>query len=68
MIKRASYCSPATPPVPPERGKIENPKGSEISEQIGRRLRAMFEDVVGEPVPERFRELLEQLGSRSAKS
>ena len=36
-------------------------KAAEIGERIGRELRAMFEDVVAEPVPEKFRALLEKL-------
>ena len=40
---------------------VAEPKGAEISNQIGRKLRAMFDDVVAEPVPEKFRRLLDEL-------
>jgi hypothetical protein len=43
-------------------------KGDELGEQIGHRLKAMFQDVVAEPVPEKFRQLLEELERKSAKS
>jgi Anti-sigma factor NepR len=43
-------------------------KGVELGEQIGRRLKSMFKDVVAEPVPEKFRQLLEELGRKSDKS
>ncbi|HEX6001625.1 MAG TPA: NepR family anti-sigma factor [Hyphomicrobiaceae bacterium] len=34
---------------------------------IGRGLKAMFDDIVAEPVPDRFRQLLEELEHRSRK-
>ena len=34
-----------------------------IQRHIGRHLRAMFEQVAAEPVPDRFRALLDQLAS-----
>jgi hypothetical protein len=40
-------------------------KSEELGEHIGRELRAMFEDVVAEPVPERFQKLLEELEQKS---
>jgi anti-sigma factor NepR-like protein len=43
-------------------------KGAELGEQIGHTLKAMFEDVVAEPVPEKFRQLLEQLERKPDKS
>jgi hypothetical protein len=39
-----------------------------IQEHIGRELRGMFEDVVAQPVPERFRNLLEELTRKQSKS
>lgn len=38
-----------------------------VSEHIGRELRAMFDGVVAEPVPEKFRELLEELERKKPK-
>jgi Anti-sigma factor NepR len=42
-------------------------KAAQVSEHIGKELRAMFDDVVAEPVPDRFRELLDQLEKKQAK-
>jgi hypothetical protein len=41
---------------------------SSIPEHIGRQLRAMFEDVVAQPVPETLRRLLEELERKQRKS
>ena len=38
-----------------------------IQEHIGRELRAMFEDVVAQPVPEKLRRLLEELARKQPK-
>jgi hypothetical protein len=48
---------------PPKRPDAK--KSAVLSEHIGRELRTMFEDVVAEPVPERFQKLLEELESKS---
>jgi hypothetical protein len=40
-------------------------KSEELGEHIGRELRTMFQDVVAEPVPERFQKLLEELERKS---
>jgi hypothetical protein len=37
----------------------------ELGKHIGRELRTMFDDVVAEPVPERFQKLLEELERKS---
>lgn len=37
---------------------------SELQAHIGRHLKAAYEDILNQPVPDRFRELLEQLGER----
>lgn len=42
-------------------------KAAQISEHIGRELRAMFDDVVAELVPEKFQELLEELEQKQTK-
>jgi hypothetical protein len=38
-----------------------------LHEHIGRQLKATFDEVVSQPVPEKFRELLEQLERKQAK-
>jgi hypothetical protein len=42
------------------------PFGSDVQSHIGRQLRAMYDGVVAQPVPDRFLELLDQLEQRSA--
>jgi hypothetical protein len=56
-------------PTPPQaaRDPAEELPAAEIGRQIGEKLRAMFDDVVTEPVPERFRRLLEELERKSSK-
>lgn len=39
---------------------------SRVQNEIGKHLRAVYDDVINEPVPDRFMELLEQL-ERSAR-
>lgn len=42
-------------------------KAAQLSEHIGRELRSLFDGVVAEPVPDRFRELLEALEKKQSK-
>lgn len=39
-----------------------------LHEHIGRQLRTMFDEVVAQPVPDKFKELLDQLDSKVAKT
>jgi hypothetical protein len=39
-----------------------------IQEHIGRQLRGIFEDVVAQPVPEKFRKLLDELARKQSKN
>jgi hypothetical protein len=66
MIKRHSHGPTATPTTAPEQGQGK-PKDAEVRERIGHELRSLFDDVVGEAVPERFRRLLEELERKSGK-
>ena len=67
MIKRPSSGPTATlPPTAAGAGKGDA-KAAVVGERIGRELRAMFEDVVAEPVPERLRDLLDELERKSRK-
>ena len=59
---------PASPTVKleaasPEAGQPPLP----MHEHIGRGLRALFDEVVAQPVPDRFRELLEELAQKHGK-
>lgn len=65
---------------PPGRANTTDPKSTDpgkeppqdaalaIQEHIGRELRAIFEDVVAQPVPERLRQLLDELERKQPKS
>lgn len=67
MVKQHSE----PPPAPPSDGGKKRPKGptaTELGEQIGHKLREMFDDVVTEPVPEKFQKLLEELERKSSES
>jgi hypothetical protein len=66
MIKRHSHGPTAAPTTAPEQGQGK-PKDAEVRERIGHELRSLFDDVVGEAVPERFRRLLEELERKSGK-
>ena len=48
-------------------GKGEASLGRDIRGKIGQQLRAMYDDVVSQGVPDRFRELLEKLEQHSKK-
>ena len=76
MIKQRTQRPSTTPPKgstaatgadkpPPETAEA---KGVELGHQIGHKLRAMFEGVVAEPVPEKFRALLDELERKSGGS
>lgn len=39
--------------------------GGEVENAIGRRLKAMYDDVLNEPVPDRFLELLAKLDGKA---
>ena len=57
-----------TPQVPAKAGaSTDSDKAAQLSEHIGRELRSMFDGVVAEPVPDRFRELLEALEKKQSK-
>ncbi|MBX9590002.1 MAG: hypothetical protein K2X43_11905 [Hyphomonadaceae bacterium] len=67
MSKSKSQGAPA-PQVPaPAKKPGNSDKATLVSEHIGRELRAMFDDVVAEPVPERFQKLLEELEEKQPK-
>ena len=57
-----THPTPKKPKVPKDR------KAAELGEHIGKELRAMFQDVVAEPVPEKFQKLLEELERKHSDS
>jgi hypothetical protein len=72
MIKQRTYRSSATQTgstaaTQADESTTEKVEatGVGVGNQIGQKLRAMFEGVVAEPVPEKFRALLDELERRS---
>lgn len=68
MTKRGASEPPGEegPAAAPE---ADAPKAAfAIHEPIGRQLKAMFDEIVTEPVPDRFRQLLDQLERKRPKS
>jgi Anti-sigma factor NepR len=71
MIKPSPGQPSATPSDEPETGAESAPSGSqggELGDAIGRRLRTLFDDVAAEPVPDKIRELLDELERKSGKT
>lgn len=64
-MTKANSQSPNPPKRPSKANKAD--KAAQINEHIGRELRAMFDDVVAEPVPEKFQRLLEELEKNQSK-
>ena len=55
IIKLDNARHRKTPPTPNE------PPGAPIDEHIGRHLKAIYDDVLQQPIPDRFLDLLNQL-------
>ncbi len=53
---------PARPP-----GAVEAGLEREVQTHLGRQLRALYDEVASQPVPDRFLKLLEQLEEKEAK-
>ncbi len=47
--------------------KPNDPPNVPIDEHIGRQLKAIYDDVLNQPIPDRFLNLLNQLGSEPSK-
>ena len=52
---------------PKNRSTFDRTGGEDVQGQIGVRLRAVYEVIVSEPVPDRFRTLLERLDCSNDK-
>jgi anti-sigma factor NepR-like protein len=65
MVKRHAPEPPPTPASAAEERGQDQP-AYDIARQIGDRLRTMFDGVLTEPVPERFRRLLQELEQRAS--
>jgi hypothetical protein len=67
MTKRGSKpLSNEEKPEPPREG--EPTASFPLHEHIGRQLKAMFDEVLSQPVPDKFRELLEELERKQPKN
>ena len=51
----------------PDQASQEGALGRSLQAQLGRQLRTIFADVAEEPVPERFRKLLDELEAREKR-
>jgi hypothetical protein len=73
MIKPPSRGPSATPPEGPESAPSEpesaasQPESSHLRAAIGRELKALFDGVAAEPVPDRIRRLLDELERNSRR-
>jgi|RhiMetdeSRZDD1v2_1073273.scaffolds.fasta_scaffold353298_3 hypothetical protein len=61
MAKRGKHRGRGPDQPPPASGSGEPSADFPIHEHIGRSLKAMFEEVTAQPVPERLRRLLQEL-------
>jgi len=61
--------APQPLPTPPAEAKkrAREPAAGDLGRQIGAGLRALFDGVVREPVPDKFRRLLDELERKSSK-
>ena len=72
MIEKKMPAPPPNTPSPSSspsssddsgaRAKKRNPN---VKDHIGRQLRALYDEVAGQPVPDRFMELLNRLDAKS---
>ena len=67
MKNRKIVASRPSDPSQEPAGKANPSLGGEIRGKIGRQLRDMYDDVVGQGVPDRFVELLNRLERQNEK-
>ena len=69
VMNKSASRGPRRPQKPAKKCGSDNPPAaSRIGDHIGKELRAMFDDVVSEPVPEKFQNLLDELERKQSKS
>ena len=51
----------------PSPGDAEQPPAADVHAYIGRQLRAVYDDVAKQPIPDRFLELMRQLETAQAE-
>jgi hypothetical protein len=64
---KAGPKMPTQPQTAAGEGRPEPRLGHDIQAKIGRQLRAIYDDVVNQGIPERFAELLNRLDERDDK-
>ena len=67
MKNRKPFASGPSMDLTTAAGEKEASLGREIQAKIGQQLRAVYDDVVSQGVPDRFAELLKQLEQSGAK-
>jgi len=67
MNERKPGRRPAMDATTSKPGKTDARLGRDVQTKIGQQLRAMYDEVVSEGVPDRFTELLRKLEKRSDK-
>jgi hypothetical protein len=64
----AAYLESGAGSAAPADGDPEYALAPHVQEQIGRRLAAAYDEILRQPIPERFLRLLDQLDQASAKT
>lgn len=57
----AEQADGASPPRPTPQPALQ----PQVQDHIGRQLRALYDDVLSQPVPDRFKELMDRLDQRA---
>ena len=65
-VNTSAQSNPGAEAVPAAGTQRSPPLAADIQVQIGRRLLAAYDDVLQQPVPDRFRQLLDKLDETSA--
>ena len=60
----ASSEPPSSDGAPQGRDQTSSRMKPQVQEHIGRQLRAVYDDVLKQPLPDRFRELMEKLDQK----
>ena len=63
-----AYLESGADSTAPADGDQEYAMAPHVQEQIGRRLAAVYDEILRQPIPERFLRLLDQLDQASAKT
>jgi hypothetical protein len=64
----AAYLESGADTAAPAERERDYPLAPHVQEQIGRRLAAVYDEIVRQPIPERFLRLLDELDQATAKT